>query len=290
MRWLWALVMVASASNSTCPGSPSATHAKCEVSLAFESACETVSTEILDRIRGRDGWVDPHNAGTYDVTSSTSSRIDGERVTADGHAYVDRFTFTFDPSAGDGGCAVSACSESQSPSVLDYSTNYCNLKDLYCNVADGCRIVHSDLAYDEVIEECSYTWHGVSSPQHDFSRCLVYVAPTPSPVATERASPTASPAASPTASPAASPVASPTARPAPLSTSSPAPLPTPFPRQSPSHSRAGVVGVAIAVILVLIAATYPLAGLILRLRRPLGTPSRALSQLRTRGFELAPIP
>ena len=51
MRWLWALVMVASASNSTCPGSPSATHAKCEVSLAFESACETVSTEILDRIR-----------------------------------------------------------------------------------------------------------------------------------------------------------------------------------------------------------------------------------------------
>ena len=61
-------------------------------------------------------------------------------------------------------------------------------------------------------------------------------------------------------------------------------------RLGASHSRAGVVGVAIAVILVLIAATYPLAGLILRLRRPLGTPSRALSQLRTRGFELAPIP
>ena len=184
--------------------------------------------------------------------------------------------FVLTPSAS-GGCTLYGCSESQVTSYYDYSTNYCNLKDLYCNSADGCQIANSDLEYDEVIEECSYTYLGISQPQHDFSQCLVYVAPTP--VATELASPTASP------------VALPTAWPAPLSTSPPSPPPTPYRRPSRSRKRAGVVGVAISVILVLIAVMYPLVGLILRLRGPL-PPSRGLafSQLRTREFELAPVP
>ena len=42
------------------------------------------------------------------------------------------------------GCTIEACSESQVSSVLDYGTNYCNLKMLYCGSADGCKPVMHD--------------------------------------------------------------------------------------------------------------------------------------------------
>mmetsp|Transcript_9937 Transcript_9937/g.29219 ORF Transcript_9937/g.29219 Transcript_9937/m.29219 type:complete len:85 (-) Transcript_9937:111-365(-) len=51
----------------------------------------------------------------------------------------------------DGSCEVSACSESQVFSIADFSTNYCNLHDLYCGTEDGCAMVTTeDLTYTEV--------------------------------------------------------------------------------------------------------------------------------------------
>ena len=46
MRWLWALVMVASASNSTCPGCPSATHAKVSLAVARESLRDGLDRDL----------------------------------------------------------------------------------------------------------------------------------------------------------------------------------------------------------------------------------------------------
>ena len=48
-----------------------------------------------------------------------------------------------------------ACSESQVNSVIDYSTNYCNLHSLYCNSSDGCPTAGTDLTYSESYSSCS---------------------------------------------------------------------------------------------------------------------------------------
>lgn len=50
---------------------------------------------------------------------------------------------------------VSACSESQVTSVVDYSTNYCNLHSLYCNSSSGCPTAGKDLTYTEKYSSCS---------------------------------------------------------------------------------------------------------------------------------------
>merc|ERR1719424_2243432 len=48
-----------------------------------------------------------------------------------GQKYVDKQVFSIIP--GDAGsCTILGCSESQSLSVKDFSTNYCDLVNLYC--------------------------------------------------------------------------------------------------------------------------------------------------------------
>ena len=67
--------------------------------------------------------------------------------------YTDNLLFTFAPSGT--GCKVGACSESQGASMLDYSTNYCNLHDLYCADASCRTIGSSTLSYVEQYTECT---------------------------------------------------------------------------------------------------------------------------------------
>ena len=141
-----------------CPGSPVKMHAKCDMGVTFTNSCSDVMTEISNRVTS--DWVDPHNGGTYTITNSTSTSIEGQRLTGDGK-YTDKFDFEF-TSSSDGGCSVEACSESQVNSMLDFSTNYCNLHDLYCSSTDGCPTVGKDLSYSEKYSSCR---------QHDVSAC-----------------------------------------------------------------------------------------------------------------------
>jgi hypothetical protein len=108
--------------------------------------------EMNGRAAGTNGWVDPHNGGTYSLTTTSSNDIEGQRTTGD-KKYTDKFDFNF-KTVGDG-CEVTACSESQVTSVLDYSTNYCNLHSLYCNSAEGCPTAGKDLTYTEKYDSCS---------------------------------------------------------------------------------------------------------------------------------------
>ena len=74
---------------------------------------------------------------------------------------------TFDNNIGDDihstvnhhnrGCNIEACSESQSNSILDHSTNYCNIHDLYCNDKE-CQ-PHSNLHYTEEFIKCNQHKH-----------------------------------------------------------------------------------------------------------------------------------
>lgn len=157
------IVIASAKSSKSCPGSPSRTHAQCDMVINFPSEltnCAVVQTEIVARINGVDGWQDPHNQGTYTLIESTSpssadgaSMVRGSRVTGDGK-YTDQFGFHLVPNENGKGCEMSACSESQVFSILDMSTNYCNLRSLYCNASDGCAVLGAELVYTEKYMNC----------------------------------------------------------------------------------------------------------------------------------------
>lgn len=166
----------------SCPGSPSWQHAKCSMTVSFPSnTCAQVKEEIVLRLT-QSSWIDPHNNGTYKLTSKSDGGggggteadvVTGERLTGDGK-YTDKFVFTFTPeesessSSSSSGCQVTACSESQVFSILDFSTNYCNLRNLYCNSSkDGCVTQKYDfLDYDERYVKCG---------QNVVEKCIVSV-------------------------------------------------------------------------------------------------------------------
>lgn len=145
------LLAISATGASACPGSPALMHAKCDMDVTFSQPCESVMAEINDRIAGKSGWTDPHNGGKYSVTNQTITLLSGQRVTGDGK-YTDFFDFSF--TASGSGCNVGACSESQVNSLIDFSTNYCNLHSLYCSSAFGCPTVGADLAYSETYSSC----------------------------------------------------------------------------------------------------------------------------------------
>ena len=72
--------------------------------------------------------------------------------------------FTLTPSGSS--CAMKACSTSETTSISDFSTNYCNVHNLYCDTADGCKPATKDIAVTESAV-CA------SSGQSDSKACLV---------------------------------------------------------------------------------------------------------------------
>lgn len=152
MSAAFSLFLLGASHTEACPGSSAYIHAKCDMDVTFEDSCEAVKKEINGRVDGDNGWTDPHNGGKYTITNQTSSFISGQRVTGDGK-YTDLFEFKFSPDGS--GCLVDACSESQVTSVLDFSTNYCNLHSLYCSSQSGCPTVGEDLTYREKYSSCS---------------------------------------------------------------------------------------------------------------------------------------
>lgn len=84
--------------------------------------------------------------------------------------YTDKMDLMFAASgtaAGNAmGCEVTACSESQVTSYADFSTNYCNLRNLYCGSDDGCPYALRDLQSHEVHV------HNGAGASHDASACV----------------------------------------------------------------------------------------------------------------------
>jgi len=161
------------ASAYECPGSGSFIHASMKVTSVASASCADVQSEILDRATLRNGWVDPHNGGVYSVLSSSDGVINTQRTTnpatsVGGTLYTDKQTFVL--SDVDGACKIESCSESQGTSVGDFSTNYCDQKNLYCSSADGCSPVSKDFTHSE----SSHT--GSLGAGHDFGACVVKAA------------------------------------------------------------------------------------------------------------------
>ena len=121
---------------------------------------------MLARVTGQpEHWHDPHNNGTYSSTASGSSAaLSFSRLTGN-RKYTDKMTFTFKDN-GSGQCSLLGCSESQVTSILDFGTNYCNLRMLYCGSADGCKPVDHDIKSTEQKVKTS------TGAKHDLALCL----------------------------------------------------------------------------------------------------------------------
>merc|ERR1719324_1902025 len=135
-----------------CPGSGSFIHASCEVTAVAAASCADVAAEMKARASAQGGWVDPHNGGIYSVTSSSDTELQTQRSTnpqtsVGGKVYTDKQIFTLTPQGSS--CQIEACSESQGTSVGDFSTNYCDMRNLYCGSSDGCTAVAKDFTHDE---------------------------------------------------------------------------------------------------------------------------------------------
>ena len=118
MRLLTTLVFIASGAAAVerwfdvCPESDAVIHAWARTTVRFDAPCKTVKSEMLARIAGKNGWVDPHNAGTYALTSSVGDVVAADHVTGDGK-YTDKLRFMFENADGGDDCEVSGCSVSQ---------------------------------------------------------------------------------------------------------------------------------------------------------------------------------
>ena len=136
-----------------CPGSESFIHASCStVAKVPGFSCAQVKEEMLARVAGQKTgkWQDPHNNGTYHVLDASNDRtLLLDRRTGN-DKYTDKMLFSFEDSeAGPKSCTIAACSESQVTSIADFSTNYCNLRIMYCGSTDKCPYVKFDLANGE---------------------------------------------------------------------------------------------------------------------------------------------
>merc|ERR1711892_75374 len=135
--------------NYPCPGSAARfTHDSDKQQVLFTSPCATVRDEVLARVNGQTTgvWNDPHNLGNYTLTSASLDQLAFDRSTKKPEVtYTDKVLFTLQEQSSQ--CMLLACSESQVTSVLDYSTNFCNIRMLFCGSGEGCKYVHTDLQY-----------------------------------------------------------------------------------------------------------------------------------------------
>ena len=86
-----------------------------------------------------------------------------QRLTGD-KKYTDKMKVVL--ASNGSSCDILGCSESQVTSVLDFGTNYCNLRMLYCGSKDGCKPV----AHDFTSEETKVTTSAGAT--HVLSKCL----------------------------------------------------------------------------------------------------------------------
>merc|ERR1711865_128099 len=163
-------------SDSTCPGSPAAIHAKSALTLTLPNPCDVVAELVFFRATS-DSWVDPHNGGNYTLLSDNRpstilvSRAAGSQAkTPKGPNYDDQVKFTFQVGPDSSGCQVHACSESHVTSVYDFGTNYCNMHDLICKDPEYCGKTPSNYSYTEKVDSCGTL--GVNCKNSVESTCL----------------------------------------------------------------------------------------------------------------------
>jgi len=133
-----------------CPGTAAQTYTASKVEVTANASCTHVGAEIVARVKANVAgkWMDPHNNGTYSIWEEPEgSHVETQHHTGNLLYYdLQKFTLT-DISANQ--CKINACSMSQGTSNNDASTNYCNMRNLYCGPKDSCTPVKHSFDCDE---------------------------------------------------------------------------------------------------------------------------------------------
>ncbi|XP_046638508.1 uncharacterized protein LOC124316548 isoform X1 [Daphnia pulicaria] len=141
-------------------------HASCRVDWTFGKPCDVVQTALVNQMQK---WnMDTQNlCGSgqkclYEFLTSSPTKVTGTHTTPV-KRYVDDVSYTFTPAA-DNSCSVQGFSTSQTwYAVLDYGTNYCNIK----NLVDGSNLGVNDSKYSENTRDAVCT-------QYSSANCEVY--------------------------------------------------------------------------------------------------------------------
>ena len=146
MRWLSLLVapiVAASVSACECHDAGLLRRGRAYVGLTIQTthSCAVVQAEATRRASHANGWLDPHHGGTYTVVPASSlDHLRATRLTANGR-WTDDLSLRF--VNANAACVVHGCSTSRVLSVVDFSTNFCNL----VNLVDGdVTVVNSSFA------------------------------------------------------------------------------------------------------------------------------------------------
>merc|ERR1712213_90578 len=150
-------------------------HAECSVKWTVSISCEETQKKIINQMILWDNDWDWDNTtcGTrpgdtspngqkclYKHTGSEGLTTLGTHTTPIAR-YIDDLTFKFEP-RNDGSCLIDANSISESLSLLDFGTNYCNL----FNLMDGSGLT-KDEAFTEETDDFQCT-------QHSSANCDIY--------------------------------------------------------------------------------------------------------------------
>ena len=165
-----------------CPGSATTSaHAACSITVVMHTSCTTVRKEIRARLTSQNGWQDrKSHPGTYSILKGEPYCVLADRTTGPGASpgpYTDKFGLTFrdgTATAPDGTqqpvCEMTGCSESQVPSTKDFSTNFCNMYNLYCNEAAGCKTAELNLPTPAHVAYGPSCTHA-GEAEHDAAQC-----------------------------------------------------------------------------------------------------------------------
>ena len=121
-------------------------HAHCAMKMNFPStACNDAFSKMLNAVNTWHPEPDT-SAGTYAlVTETDNSSIWATRTTPVKH-YVDDILFQYS-SNSNGGCSIAAKSRSQTLSYYDYSTNFCNMWNVFQVVGGSPTMSVSDCTF-----------------------------------------------------------------------------------------------------------------------------------------------
>ena len=108
-------------------------HADCHVTAQFDGmSCDSIYALVDNEIRRWDSASTSPAQGVYSLyEEQVDSYIWSKRLTKNGE-YTDDQMFDF--AENNSGCTIAGHSRSESPSVYDYSVNFCNLWNVYNGV------------------------------------------------------------------------------------------------------------------------------------------------------------
>ena len=118
-------------------------HANCALQVTYQESCGSIYTLTDFYVRS---WANGGpSGGLYEVFEQADPVYIWTTRTTPVKKYVDDQIFEYTQTSA--GCVVNARSRSQSNSVYDYSTNYCNMWNVFTAIGPFENLNHSQCAY-----------------------------------------------------------------------------------------------------------------------------------------------